>query len=137
MYTYLYVYIFLYIYMEISKGNSLCSYLKQTRMSLFFFLQNQRTGGWNRSRERRECYQGEVDGTTERGKEVGKGHGRVVQILCTYVCKRKMLAAETTPGMRGKRDKGEWWGSEFKMIYLIYFKNFVNGTMYPHPAYQF
>jgi hypothetical protein len=34
--------------MEILQGNSLCSYLKQTKFH-FFLLQNQRTGGQNRS----------------------------------------------------------------------------------------
>jgi hypothetical protein len=39
--------------MEVPQGNSLCSYLKQAKMSLFsfsFFLkQNQGTGGQNKS----------------------------------------------------------------------------------------
>jgi hypothetical protein len=35
--------------MEMSQGNSLHNYLKQTKMSFFFHLQNQRTGGHNRS----------------------------------------------------------------------------------------
>jgi hypothetical protein len=39
----------LYIYMEIPQGNSLCSYLKSTKMSFFSLLQNQRTEGQNRS----------------------------------------------------------------------------------------
>jgi hypothetical protein len=28
------------------QGNSLCYYLKQTKMALLFLLQNWRTGGW-------------------------------------------------------------------------------------------
>jgi hypothetical protein len=32
--------VIMHIYMEMSQGNSLCSYLKQTKMSLFFLLQN-------------------------------------------------------------------------------------------------
>jgi hypothetical protein len=36
--------------MEMSEGNSLCSYLKQTKMSGFCFVsENWRTGGRNRS----------------------------------------------------------------------------------------
>jgi hypothetical protein len=69
--------------MEMSQGNSLCSYLKQTKMYFFFLLQNWRTGrqeqvqfgGWN---------QWEDD-------DVGKEFGRVnmAKILCTHVCKWK------------------------------------------------
>jgi hypothetical protein len=68
--------------MEISQGNSLCSYLKQTKMS-FFSLQNWRTGVWNSPAS--------GGGTSERGEEVEKGHGRVnlVQILCAHVHKWK------------------------------------------------
>jgi hypothetical protein len=36
------------MYVEMSHGNSLCRCLKQRKMSLFFLLQNYRTG-WNRS----------------------------------------------------------------------------------------
>jgi hypothetical protein len=35
--------------MEVPPGNSLCSYLKQAKMSFPFLLQNWRTGGRNRS----------------------------------------------------------------------------------------
>jgi hypothetical protein len=38
--------VIIHIYIEMSQGNSLYSYLKQTKMS---FLQNQRTGEQNRS----------------------------------------------------------------------------------------
>jgi hypothetical protein len=47
--------VIIHIYMEISQGNSLCSYLylKQAKMSFLIFfsflLQNWRTGGENRS----------------------------------------------------------------------------------------
>jgi hypothetical protein len=69
--------------MEMSQGNSLCNYLKQTKMSFFFFYkigeQEGRTGpAWG-------------VGTSGRREEVGKGCGRVnmVQILCTHGCKWK------------------------------------------------
>jgi hypothetical protein len=41
----------IHISMETSQGNSLCSYLKQTKMLFIylFILQNWRTGGQNRS----------------------------------------------------------------------------------------
>jgi hypothetical protein len=32
-----------------------------------------------------------------------------VQILCTHVCKWKMISVETIPGMAGEGDKGELW----------------------------
>jgi hypothetical protein len=31
----------------------------------------------------------------------------MVQILCTHVCKWKMIPIEIVPGMGG--DEGEWW----------------------------
>jgi hypothetical protein len=59
----------IHIYMEMSQENSLCSYLKQTKMSFFsFLLQNQRTGGQNRS-----CL---GIGTTEREDDIRKGYRR-------------------------------------------------------------
>jgi hypothetical protein len=69
--------------MEISQGNSLCSYLKETKMSFFFSFtksENRRIeqvpawmGGW---------YQWE-------GEDIRKGYRRVniVQILYTHACK--------------------------------------------------
>jgi hypothetical protein len=67
-------------YIEMSQGNSLCSYPKQTKMSFFFHLQNWRTRGQNRS-----CL---VELVPVGGREVlGKRCGRVntVEILCTHV----------------------------------------------------
>jgi hypothetical protein len=64
----------IHIYMEMSQGNSLCSYLKHCFCKIR--EQESRSGPvW-----------GEV-GTSERGGEVGKGHGwaDMVQILCTQV----------------------------------------------------
>jgi hypothetical protein len=72
------------IHIEMSQGNSLYSYLKETKMSFFFSftkLQNRRaeqalSWGWY------QC---------GRVEDVGKGFTRVnmVQILCTHVCKWK------------------------------------------------
>jgi hypothetical protein len=52
----------------------------------------------------------------ERGKEVRKGCGRVntEQILCTHVCKWKMIPVETIPGMREGKIKKNGGGGEFK-----------------------
>jgi hypothetical protein len=38
----------IHIYMEMSQGNSLCSYLKQAKMSFVFLLQNWRSGELSR-----------------------------------------------------------------------------------------
>jgi hypothetical protein len=62
--------------MEMSQGNSLYRYLKQTKMSFSFYLQNQRTGEQNRS-----ClgswYQWEEEGGGERVKE-DKYYGNIM-----------------------------------------------------------
>jgi hypothetical protein len=60
--------VIIHIYMETLQGNSLCSYLylKQAKLS-FFFLQNQRTGGWNRSAVGGSWYQWNGGGGRERG----------------------------------------------------------------------
>jgi hypothetical protein len=73
--------------MEMSQGNSLCGYLKQTKTPFFccFFYkireQESETGP--------ACLDGGRGGTNRRGKEVEKGCGRVntMQILCKHVCK--------------------------------------------------
>jgi hypothetical protein len=61
-------------------------------MSLFFNLQNQRTGRQNSS-----ClgswYQWEREGGGER-----EWVGEYSAILCTHVCKWKMITVETIPG---------------------------------------
>jgi hypothetical protein len=103
--------------MEMSQGNSLYSYLKQTKMSLFFHLQNQRTGGQKSSSW--------GAGTSGKGEEGGKGHGRVnkVQILCPHVCKWENDICSNS-GMGGRRVKKSGGGANSSMIYLIYFKNF-------------
>jgi hypothetical protein len=69
--------------MEISQGNFLCSYLKQTKMFFFSFTKSE-------DRRVEQVLPGEV-GTSGIGEEVGKGCGRVniVQILCIQVCKWK------------------------------------------------
>jgi hypothetical protein len=56
----------IHIYMEMSQGNSLYSYLKQTKMSFFLHLQSQKQEG------RTGPSWGGI-GTIGKGKEVGKG----------------------------------------------------------------
>jgi hypothetical protein len=71
--------------MEMSQGNSLCSYFKQTKTSLFSF-KNQRTGGHN-------MFSLGGVGNTGRIENVGKVFTRVniVLALCMHVCKWKKL----------------------------------------------
>jgi hypothetical protein len=73
--------------MEMSQGNSLCTYHKQEKISFVFLLQNPRTGGRKKS-----CLGpgGKVD-SSGRKKEVEKGYRKMkmVQILCTRVWKWK------------------------------------------------
>jgi hypothetical protein len=67
--------------MEMSQGNSLCSYLKQKNVFFSFAKsQNERT--------EQVLSRGLVPVV---GEDVGKGFRRVniVQILCTHVCKWK------------------------------------------------
>jgi hypothetical protein len=81
------------MHMEMSQGNSLCSYLKQTKLSFLFFF-------FYKIREQ----EGGTGPTSGSGEEVGKGCGKVnmVQILCTYYINGKMIPVETIPGMGGK-----------------------------------
>jgi hypothetical protein len=85
----------IYVIMEISQGNSPCSYLylKLVKTSwfsflsfIFFLLQNQRKGGRNRSHpgEGDAWHQWERGGSGERGRRKN-----MVQTMCTHVCKCK------------------------------------------------
>jgi hypothetical protein len=69
--------------MIMSQGNSLCSYLKQRCLFLFFYKIEEQEGGTGPA-------WGGV-GTSGRGEEVGKRCRRVnmVKTLCTHVCKWK------------------------------------------------
>jgi hypothetical protein len=81
--------VIIHTYMEMSQRNSLFSYLKQVKISFFsfFLLQNQRTGGQNRS-----CGRGGWVGTSGRGKMVGKGCRKLNMVLCSHV---KMILVKT------------------------------------------
>jgi hypothetical protein len=95
--------------------------LNKQKCLFFLFLQNQRTGGHNRS-----CVG--VVGIIGREEDVGKGSRRVniVQILCTHICKCKNEKNE-------KGDTGEWWrGVKSSIKCLLYCKKFCKC----HNVYQ-
>jgi hypothetical protein len=78
-----------------------------------------------KSENRREEEQGlpRGVGTSGRGKEVGKGYGRVniVQILCIHVYKWKNETTETIPGMGEMEIKENDGEGEFKNdIFFIF-----------------
>jgi hypothetical protein len=72
-----------HVYMEMSQGNSLYSYLKQTNMSFFFLLQNCRTVGQNGS-----CLGGWYQWEGEEAGKVCKV-ANMVETLGTHGCKWK------------------------------------------------
>jgi hypothetical protein len=82
--------------MEMPQGNSLCIYLKQAKISFFFFIYK------IREQEGRTGLARGI-GTSGGGDVVGKGCRRVsiMQILCTHVCKWKMIPVGTVLGMGG------------------------------------
>jgi hypothetical protein len=74
---------------------------------LYVLLQNQRTGGQNRSCPGR----GGRAGTSERGEVAGKGGRRVnMAQKCVHMyVNAKMIPVETIPGIEEGWDKGEQW----------------------------
>jgi hypothetical protein len=117
--------VIIHIYMEISQGNSLCSYLylQKIKMSFFFLF----SFFFDKIREQedgtgpagvRECwYQRESGSGGERGRRMNMVHK-----MCTHVCKCKMIPVKTIPGMAGRGDKGERRvveGVNSRMIYLF------------------
>jgi hypothetical protein len=49
----------------------------------------------------------------------------------------KIISIETSPGVWGKGNKGEWWRWWIQVRYIWYIvRTFVNATMYPHPTQQ-
>jgi hypothetical protein len=72
------------INMEMSQEYYLYSYLKQTKMSFFFFHKIGEQEG--------EAGPVWVVGTSGRDEDVGRGCRRmdIIQILCTHVCKWKI-----------------------------------------------
>jgi hypothetical protein len=81
--------VIIHIYMELSQGNSLSTTFFSNRLKFhvfrfiffFFLLQNQRTGGQNKS-----C-PGDKVGTSGRGEVMGKGSRRmnVLQKKCVHM----------------------------------------------------
>jgi hypothetical protein len=111
--------------MEMLQVNSLCCYLKQTKISFLFyyyFFSKQRSGGQNRS-----CL-----GLVPVGgvKVYGKGEGE--WIWCRYsvhmYVNGKMVTVETISGMGRQGEKGEWGRGWMQLWYNV--STFVNVTMY-------
>jgi hypothetical protein len=103
------------LFMEMSQWNTLCSYLKLTKLSFFF---------QKRRRQNRSClggwYQWKGGGHLERVKE-----GEY------YVLMNENGKNETcwnSSGMGVREDKGKWWRGWIKLWYII--GTFVNVTMY-------
>jgi hypothetical protein len=100
--------VIIHTYMKISQGNSMCTYLYlklKCHTFIFFLLQNQRTGGWNRS-----CLGwGKGLGNSESGEVAGKGGGRVnmVQKMYTHTCKCRDDTCLNHSKNQGSEDKGE------------------------------
>jgi hypothetical protein len=80
---------------------------------MFFLLQNQRTGGWNRfCRDR-----GKGIGTSGGGIQLQKGRKmNTVQIMYTHFAfvNAKMIHVETVPGTKGVGIKESCGRGEFK-----------------------
>jgi hypothetical protein len=70
--------------MEMSQGNSLCSYHKQTKMSFFSFTKSE-------NRKVEQVLPGGGEWYQWEGEEVGTGCRKVtiLQVLCAHVCKWK------------------------------------------------
>jgi hypothetical protein len=88
--------VIVHIYMEISQGNSLCSYLYPNKQKCHFFIykireQEGRTGPAQEMRA----------GTSRRGEVVGKGGWMVntVQKCVHMYVNAKLIPVETIPGI--------------------------------------
>jgi hypothetical protein len=115
--------------MEMSQGNSLCSYLKQTKMLFFSFFYKIREQQGVTGPAWRGCYQWE-------GDNVGKWWRMVnmVQILSTHVCKWKNETCGNCSRNEGGGIKENDGGVNSNMIYLIYCKNFCKCLNVPPPS---
>jgi hypothetical protein len=96
---------YVHVYMEISQGNSLYSYLKQTKFPFPYK---------NGEHEVRICLVW-MFVTNARGEDVGIGYRRMnmVEILCTHICKWEMRSIETTAEMGAGRIKENDGRDEF------------------------
>jgi hypothetical protein len=89
--------------MEVPQRNSLCSYLKQAKLSFFSFTKSE-------NRRAEQVLPGEV-GTSGRGEEAGKGCKKVnmMHILCTHVCKWKNDTCWNYSRPGEGEDRQWWW----------------------------
>jgi hypothetical protein len=94
---------------EMSQENSLCSYLKQPKMSFFFLLQNWRTRGQNRS-----CLRGLVlvGGGRDRERVWKDEYSANTVYVCMQIEKWDLLEVFQEWEERGMKENGG--GSEFK-----------------------
>jgi hypothetical protein len=69
----------------------------------FFYKIREQEGGAGPVRK------GVVVGTSGKGGEKDGRTVNTVQKMYRHVCKCKNEPFETIPGVRGRRDKGEWW----------------------------
>jgi hypothetical protein len=98
--------------MKVSQGNSLGSYLKQTKVSFFSFTKSE-------NRRAEQVLPGAGEGASERGEDVGRGCRRVnMGKHCVHMdVNGKMRPVDTQQFQQeeseGRRDKEEWW-REFK-----------------------
>jgi hypothetical protein len=111
--------VIIHSYMEISQGNSLCSYLYlKLKCFLFFFLWHQTTGGWNNPAQgwglepvgEGRCWRKDVGGWIQYNK------------MCTHASKCKNTWDYSSNKGRGR------WRRMFErmnscMIYLIHCNN--------------
>jgi hypothetical protein len=125
----------IYLYMEISQGNSLCSYLylKQAKMSFFsfifsFFL-------LQKSENRRaELVLPRGGGVWTTGWVQGVG-GWIWYKKCVHMyVNAKMILVETVPGIRERRWRRVVEGVYSSTMYLTHCKNLCKCHSVPPPS---
>jgi hypothetical protein len=128
LYIYIYTHIHTHTYMEVPQENSLWSYLKQAKMSGFFFsftkLENRRV---------KQVLPGVGGGTSGKGRG-GWRRVNMVQILCIHVCKWKNEICWNCSRNQGRGIKKNGEGVDSSMIYLIHCRNFCKCHNVPPPS---
>jgi hypothetical protein len=111
-----------------SQGNSLCSYLKQTKMSFFFPIF--KIGG----RQNRSYLGGLVPVGGRGGRKRAWEDEYCANTVYTYLQKEKWYLLKLIQEW-GKGNKGECWRGWNQVWYIWYIvRTFVNATLYPHPT---